>query len=198
LRNEFSKEAFTDTYELRNSYKHTNAPTGRYRGHCQTDRDLQTVSLGSQFLHLLDLYPILARNMRRSGVERRDRWLVRDHTRFQRDLSLTPARRRFGVGKTLYIFVLKKLKTRHKSFALEFTVDRRNGAALNLDRSVAAHEGMQMVKKPDVVPRMDGSDEELYVMTYENTQAVNDRAFECLKDGEFVVSMQSEVLGQGL
>jgi L-2,4-diaminobutyric acid acetyltransferase len=80
-------------------------------------------------------------------------------------LGVVPHARRLGLGKTLFLSVLDKLKARHTAFAIEFTVDRRNRAALDLDKAVAAEAGMELTKKPDTVPALEGSEEELYVMT---------------------------------
>jgi GNAT superfamily N-acetyltransferase len=95
---------------------------------------------------------------------------VSSETYFFHQLGVASHARRLGIGKSLFTFVLKKLKARHEAFSLEFTVDRRNKAAFDLDCSVAAEAGMAMTKKPDTVPAFGGSEEELYVMAHDERQ----------------------------
>jgi len=98
-------------------------------------------------------------------------------------LGVAPHARRLGLGKSLFVFMLERLKARHRTFAIEFTVDRRNGAALDLDRAVAAEEGMRMTQKPDIIPALEGSEEVLYVMTpAEQMSDVNEESRSSVSD----------------
>ena len=81
-------------------------------------------------------------------------------------LGIAPHARQLGVAKSLYGFVLRKLKALHTEFALEFTVHQANIAALSLDRRMAVEAGLVMTKRPDDEQRCAIAGEEMYVSTY--------------------------------
>jgi L-2,4-diaminobutyric acid acetyltransferase len=85
---------------------------------------------------------------------------------FLHQLGVAPGARRRGLAEALLAYQVIKLKGQLASFELDFTVDRQNGMALRLIRSVADRTGMQMQKRPEVVELLEeGCKEELYVMS---------------------------------
>jgi N-acetylglutamate synthase-like GNAT family acetyltransferase len=85
---------------------------------------------------------------------------------FLHQLGVAPKARRLGVAALILAHLLKQLKQQHAAFSVEFTADRRNAAVLNFNRTTAEHVGMRLVKKSEVVPILEESEEELYAMTY--------------------------------
>lgn len=83
---------------------------------------------------------------------------------FLHQLAVSPKARRQGIATSLFLFLLERLPKRD-AFMLEFTVDRRNSAVLNLNKKIAAHAGLQVVKQADAVHVVEESEEELYMMT---------------------------------
>jgi hypothetical protein len=84
---------------------------------------------------------------------------------FIHQMAIAPGMRRQRLGRTIAAYLLTKLKKRHAAFELEFTVDRKNGASVNLVEAIAKDAGMQLLKTPEVVQLLEeGCDEELYVM----------------------------------
>jgi diaminobutyrate acetyltransferase len=84
---------------------------------------------------------------------------------FIHQMAIAPGMRRQGLGRAIASHLLTKLKQRHAAFELEFTVDRKNGASVNLVKAIAKDAGMQLLKTPEVVPLLEeGCDEELYLM----------------------------------
>jgi hypothetical protein len=59
---------------------------------------------------------------------------------------------------------LQQLAMHEEDFTLQFTVDRRNAAVLDLNRSIAECVGMKVIKKSGVLPLVEDSEEELYMM----------------------------------
>jgi GNAT superfamily N-acetyltransferase len=96
---------------------------------------------------------------------------VSDFAYFIHQIGVAPRVRRMGVATALFVYVLQKLMAGHKAFNLEFVLDRRNDAALNFNRAVAALMGLGMMKKSDVVQLLEDSQEELWVMTYKNSES---------------------------
>ena len=92
---------------------------------------------------------------------------------FLHQIAVTPSARRRGVAKALLAYLLNRLKHQVASefedragFALEFTIDRKNAAALNLIRGVAERSGMQLRKRRTAVRLLENTcAEELYLMT---------------------------------
>jgi L-2,4-diaminobutyric acid acetyltransferase len=83
---------------------------------------------------------------------------------FLHQLGVAAKARRKGIARAMLTHQLQRLALHEKTFALQFTVDRRNAAVLDLNRSIADHLGMQVVKKPGVLPLVEDSEEELYMM----------------------------------
>ena len=84
-------------------------------------------------------------------------------------LAVAPGVRRKGLAESLVGYMLDKLKGGQQAaaFEVELTIDRKNGAALGLFKTIAEHAGMRLVKRPEVVVSLleEECDEELYVMT---------------------------------
>ena len=73
---------------------------------------------------------------------------------------------RQGLAQSLLTHLVDRLKSKTSRPELEFTVDRRNDAALDLVNAVAARAGMHLRKMPEPVGLLElGSAEDLYVMT---------------------------------
>ena len=85
---------------------------------------------------------------------------------FLHQLGIAPRARRRGVGESLLDFLLNKLKKQTAAFELEFTIDRKNGAAQTLFKGFAERAGMHLWKTGAVVELLEDScTEELYVMS---------------------------------
>ncbi|MGP0076180.1 MAG: N-acetyltransferase family protein [Bryobacteraceae bacterium] len=86
---------------------------------------------------------------------------------FVHQLGVAPRARRQGLAQSLLAHVVNKLNNQPAARPeLEFTIDRRNGAALDLVKAVAGQAGMQLRKTPEPVGLLEeGCAEDLYVMT---------------------------------
>ena len=85
---------------------------------------------------------------------------------FVHQLGVAPKVRRQGLAQSLLVHLLNKLKNRPARPDLEFTIDRRNGVALDVVKTVAGLAGMQLRKTPEPVGLLEeGCAEDLYVMT---------------------------------
>ena len=76
-------------------------------------------------------------------------------------LGVAPHARRQGIATSLFAHTLQKLDLQRDGFALEFTVDRRNGAVPTLNRKIADFAGMQIVKRAETLHLVEESEEEL-------------------------------------
>jgi ribosomal protein S18 acetylase RimI-like enzyme len=87
-------------------------------------------------------------------------------TFFLHQLGVARKARRQRLAASLLAYLLDKLKREVVAFELEFTVDAKNGAALELVRQVSESEEMRLRKIPEVVQLLEKDNaEELYVMT---------------------------------
>jgi len=85
---------------------------------------------------------------------------------FIHQLGVIPDLRRHGVARSLLAHLVSRLTRRLDAVEIEFTIDRKNGAALDLVRAVVKDAGMSLRKAPETVELMEAdSGEELYVMT---------------------------------
>ncbi|MGC2662039.1 MAG: GNAT family N-acetyltransferase [Bryobacteraceae bacterium] len=83
---------------------------------------------------------------------------------FSHQTAVAPTARGLGVAHSLWAHVLSNLKVQPE-FELEFTLNRRNDAALKLMTAVAERAGMRLIKRSEVVELFEeGTGEELYVM----------------------------------
>lgn len=89
---------------------------------------------------------------------------------FLHQLGVAPKARRNGIARSLLAHALQQLDLHENGFALQFTVDRRNSAVLDLNRSIAENLGMQVIKKTGVLPLIEDSEEELYMMAPLNAE----------------------------
>ena len=69
---------------------------------------------------------------------------------FIHQMAIAPGMRRQGLGRAIASYLLTKLKKRHAAFEFEFTVDRKNGASVDLVEAIAKDAGMQLLKTPEV------------------------------------------------
>lgn len=84
---------------------------------------------------------------------------------FIHQMAVAPRLRRQGLGRSLARYLLDKLKAGHPAFELEFTVDRKNKASVDLVQAIADDAGMELVRQPERVTLLeDGCEEELYIM----------------------------------
>lgn len=85
---------------------------------------------------------------------------------FVHQLGIAPKARRQGLAQSLLAHLVSELRRREDTPELEFTIDRMNGAALDVVKTVAGRVEMQLRRTPEPVGLLeDGCAEDLYVMT---------------------------------
>jgi ribosomal protein S18 acetylase RimI-like enzyme len=85
---------------------------------------------------------------------------------FLHQLGVAPKARCIGVARALLMHLVLRLEEQSAVFQLEFTIDRRNGAALALVKTVAGQAGMKLRKSGEPVRLPDeGCAEDLYALT---------------------------------
>jgi len=93
---------------------------------------------------------------------------------FLHQLGVPPKARRKGIARAMLTHQLQQLAMHEEDFTLQFTVDRRNAAVLDLNRSIAECVGMKVIKKSGVLPLVEDSEEELYMMVPQIAEGVHD------------------------